>query len=106
MRFDHIALRTDDVDASVVFYQSRFPDVEILFQDETWAMIDCSGIKIAFVSPDEHPEHIAYSVSSRDELLAEAAKSGATTRLHRDGSESFYLIDPAGNAVEVVFYSK
>lgn len=103
-QFDHIAYSTEDIPATVEFYQSRFPDTEILYQDATWALVQCSGIKIALVSPDQHPPHIAFRVETHDELIEEAEKAGSKIQVHRDRSESFYVRDPSGNTLEFVWY--
>jgi catechol 2,3-dioxygenase-like lactoylglutathione lyase family enzyme len=104
MTFDHVAIASDDIAASVSFYQQMFPWTEIIDQDATWAIIDCRGTKIAFVTPAEHPPHVAFSVESEEELIAEAEKMGGTIKIHRDRSRSFYTSDPAGNAIEIVWY--
>jgi extradiol dioxygenase family protein len=100
MVFDHIAIESKDIQADVDFYRSRFSKIGILYQDETWAFLDLGGMKLALVTPGQHPPHIAY----REILEKLASESNATIKVHRDKSESFYLYDPSGNASEVVFY--
>ena len=104
MQFDHIAISTQNIKATIGFYVSNFIGTEVLYEDATWALLNCGGVKIALVHPDEHPEHITFAVSSREELQFEAAKHQASIKIHRDRSESFYMRDPEGNAVEVVYY--
>jgi len=104
IHFDHLAFETENIQGTVEFYRARFPDTQVLYQDATWAFIECGGVKIAFVTPSEHPAHIAFRVDSGAELTTEAAKTGATIKRHRDGSESFYIVDPAGNALEMIHY--
>jgi len=90
MTFDHVALASDDIAASVSFYEQMFPWTEIIYQDSTWAIINCCGTKIAFVTPSEHPPHVAYSIESEEELIKEAEKLDAPISIHRDRSRSFY----------------
>jgi catechol 2,3-dioxygenase-like lactoylglutathione lyase family enzyme len=104
MKFDHLAFETENISGTVEFYRAKFPDTKVLFQDATWALITAAGVKIAFVRPGDHPAHIAYRVDSREELTLEAEKAGATIKRHRDASESFYIVDPAGNALEIIYY--
>ena len=102
--FDHIAITTKDVHASIEFYKKQFDDVEVLYEDETWGYIKCGGIKVALVTSKEHPPHICFRVGSKAELLEYAAKTGGKIVLHRDKTESFYLYDSSENAVEIIWY--
>lgn len=55
----------------------------------------------------DHLGFIVDSPASVDRLFAEAGRAGATIvkplRHHRDGSYSFYLADPDGNVVQVLY---
>ncbi len=106
MHFDHLAFETENIQGTVEFYRATFPDTQVLYLDKSWALISSGGVKIAFVTKGEHPPHIAYRVETREELIAEAAKSGSIIKRHRDQSESFYIYDPSGNALEIIFYPK
>ena len=50
---------------------------------------------------------MAESPGDVDRLAAELAARGvtivATPRAHRDGSRSFYCLDPDGNRIQVIF---
>ena len=50
------------------------------------------NIKLALVTEDEHPYHIAFEV---DEVEG---------KKHRDGSVSKYIEDPSGNKIELIKY--
>jgi catechol 2,3-dioxygenase-like lactoylglutathione lyase family enzyme len=102
--FDHIAITTKDVAASIEFYKKQFDDVEVLYEDSTWGYLKCGGIKIALVTSKEHPPHICFRVGSKAELLKYAAKTGSTIKVHRDKTESFYLYDSSRNAIEIIWY--
>jgi catechol-2,3-dioxygenase len=104
MIFDHVALASDDIAASVFYYLRVFPGTDVIYQDSTWAIINCCGTMIAFVTPEEHRPHIAFTVETEEELMREAEKMDATISIHRDRSRSFYTSDPTGNAIEIVWY--
>jgi catechol-2,3-dioxygenase len=93
-----------DIGQAVKFYQMHFPHAEVMYEDETWALIRIDSLKLAFVLEEEHPAHMAFRVASREELLRRARESNTTIKLHRDGSESFYQLDPGSNAIEVIYY--
>src|SRR5579872_2771048 len=102
--FDHIAITTKNVKASIAFYRTQFDNVEVLYEDKTWGYLRCGGIKIALVTSSEHPPHICFRVHSEAELKEYAAKSGGKIIRHRDKTESFYLYDSSGNAIEIIWY--
>ena len=102
MRFDHVAVSTKDISAGVEWYRFHF-NAKVLYQDDTWAFLQLGGTKLALVSPHQHPPHIAMSVS--EEVLNDAAKiASKPIDLHRDGTKGIYLLDPSGNAVELICY--
>ncbi len=104
IEFDHIAIRTDDVAASINFYKKHFDGVEVLYEDKTWGLLHVGGIKIALVTSGEHPPHISFKVDSKKELDDYAAQMKGKIMVHRDRSESFYFKDSWENAVEIVWY--
>src|SRR3954467_6669355 len=100
--FDHAAVPSNDIPASVAWYQKHL-GAEVLFQDSTWAFLNVGGTKLALVTPTQHPPHVAVRVSEAD--LAEAARTaGKTIDSHRDGTKGIYISDPFGNAVELICY--
>jgi catechol 2,3-dioxygenase-like lactoylglutathione lyase family enzyme len=102
MRFDHVAIPSNDIDGSVRWYQEHFA-AEVLYQDKTWAFLKIGGQKLALVTPSQHPPHIAMSVT--EEQLTSASQSfGVKIDSHRDGTKGIYLHDPFGNAVELICY--
>ena len=104
-QFDHTAFETDNIAESIAFYQSIFPDLEVLSQDSTWGLVSFAGTKLAFVTPGEHPHHIAFTVASLEELSRLADSYGKKIKVHRDRSQSFYISDPSSNAIEFVWYA-
>lgn len=102
MRFDHVAVPTKDIAASVEWYRFHF-NAKLLYQDETWAFLQLGGTKLALISAHQHPPHIAMSVT--EDVLVDAAKiAKKSVDSHRDGTKGIYLHDPSGNAVELICY--
>ena len=100
--FDHVAVPSNDIAASVEWYRSRL-GARVLYQDATWAFLDVGGVKLALVTPTQHPPHVAVKVSEGE--LAEAARAaGVAVDRHRDGTTGIYVYDPFGNAVELICY--
>ena len=102
--FDHIAIRTKGVAASIEFYKRNFDGVEVLYEDATWGLLKVGGMKIALVTQGEHPPHISFRVDTKEELEEYSAKMKGKIKVHRDRSESFYFKDDSDNAVEIVWY--
>ena len=103
MQFDHVALRVPDVAAALEWWRATVPGAQVLYADETWGLIEAGGAKVAFVTAEQHPDHLAYKVSG-DELERLAAEHGAEISPHRDGSRSFYVDAPGHHRVEVIAY--
>jgi catechol 2,3-dioxygenase-like lactoylglutathione lyase family enzyme len=102
MRFDHVAITSNNIADSVEWYKVRF-GATVLYQDSTWAFLQFGGTKLALVSPRQHPPHVALSV--KEEELENASKTaGIPIDTHRDGTKGIYIKDPSGNAVELICY--
>ncbi len=102
MTFDHVAIPSNDIAASIEWYRQHFA-AKVLYQDATWAFLEVGGQKLALVTPTQHPPHMAVSVSE-EQLAAAATAAGIAIDSHRDGSRGIYLHDPFGNAVELICY--
>lgn len=92
-RLHHIAIPVTDIAAAVEWYQPRF-DVEIAYQDASWALLKFDNIALALVLPDQHPAHFA--IERKD------AESYGTLTPHRDGTASVYVEDPWRNIIEIL----
>ena len=92
-KIHHVAIQVDDIKTAVEWYSSQF-DIEVSYQDETWAMLKFDNLSLALVIPSQHPNHFA--IESDD-----AARFGKLTQ-HRDGTASVYINDPFGNSVEII----
>ena len=99
---DHVAIQTPDIAGTAEFYVKEF-GAEILYQDTSWAFLRLGQGKLALVSPQQHPPHVAMRVSS-DDLQRAAEKHGQSIAEHRDGTRGIYLHDPAGNTLELICY--
>ncbi|MDA0261576.1 MAG: VOC family protein [Proteobacteria bacterium] len=89
----HIAVQVDDIGRAVMWYQAHF-QVDVRYQDESWAMVSFANIDLALVRPNEHPAHFAVE-------RADAAGFG-NLRDHRDGTRSTYIEDLCGNCIEIL----
>ena len=90
---DHVAIPVTDVAAAIEWYTNTFR-CEVSYRDDTWALLKFDNIRLALVIPSQHPAHIGF-------VSGEAEKFGAL-KLHRDGTRSCYVGDPAGNSVEIL----
>ena len=96
MKIDHIAVPVDDIEEACRWYSSRF-DTEILYFDQSWAILGMDNVKLALFLRDSHPPHFAIEVDPEN-------FDNLEFREHRDGSKYHYLSDPWGNCVELINY--
>ena len=89
----HVAISVTDISRAIEWYSSRF-DCELMYRDDTWALLKFENINLALVIPDQHPPHIAL-------VTPNAADYGSLT-LHRDGTSSIYIQDSEGNHLEIM----
>lgn len=103
MRFDHVAHQVPDIAEAIAWWRGTVGEAEVLYQDDSWGLIEAGGLRMAFVMADEHPGHVAFSVSPErlDEL---AQRHGCAPAVHRDGSRSFYVDGPGETGVEIISY--
>jgi len=103
VQFDHVAQQVPDIAAALRWWLAAVPGSRVLYADETWGLLEAGGAKLAFVTAEQHPDHLAYKVSG-SELDRLAAQHAADIDAHRDGSRSFYLDAPGEHRVEVIAY--
>lgn len=102
MTIDHIAIPSGNIPETVDFYVKNF-GAQVLFQDPTWAFLKFANVKLALVTPTQHPAHVAFAVTQ--DAIAESARAhNKPVDHHRDGTRGIYINDPAGNAVELIAY--
>ncbi len=101
--FDHAAQIVPDIAEAIAWYRELLPNAVVLYQDESWGFIEAGGAKMAFVTRDQHPNHLAWRVSD-GELERLAQRHSQEIKAHRDGTRSFYLDAPGGQAIEIIAY--
>ena len=90
---DHIAINVADLQQSIQWYTGSF-DCEVLYEDQTQAIIQFANVKLSLILPSREPGHIA--------LEREDANTFGELRKRREGIESTFISDPTGNRVEIV----
>jgi catechol 2,3-dioxygenase-like lactoylglutathione lyase family enzyme len=95
---DHIAINVKTLQPTLDWYMHNL-GATVDYQDDTWAMLDIAGSKVALTLPAQHPNHIAFRVDDISYL-------GQNPLQHRDGSYYCYVNDPEGNIIELIFWSK
>ncbi|MGD9696930.1 MAG: VOC family protein [Thermoleophilia bacterium] len=103
MDFDHVAQQVPDIAQAVEWQTRTIPGTRVLYQDETWALVESGGARLAFVLPGQHPSHLAYRVDDA-ELERIAAEHGVAIATHRDASRSIYLRGPGALETEIISY--
>jgi catechol-2,3-dioxygenase len=89
----HVAIAVDNVAKAVQWYRQTFR-CEIAYQDDTWALLQFANVALALVIPEQHPPHLGF--------VTPLAHEHGPLKRHRDGTESVYISDPAGNPVELL----
>ena len=97
MKLDHVAVNVSNIEDSIEWYVKELK-AEMLYKDETWAMLKIGGVKIALTISLQHPPHLAFAVDKEEDIPSEEIKK------HRDGSRYVYKQDPDGNCIEWVCY--
>ena len=98
LEFDHVAISVSDIQRSVSWYSENLFATTV-YQDETWALLTIGESKIALVSNDMHPPHIAFKLSDPGMF-----PEGLSVKTHRDGSDYVYFEDPDKNVVELIVF--
>ncbi|MBL8818474.1 MAG: VOC family protein [Planctomyces sp.] len=89
----HVAISVTDIAAAVDWYRTNFA-CDIAYQDPTWAFLKFANVHVALVLPNQHPPHLAF--------VTPRATERTDLKVHRDGTRSVYIYDPAENAVELM----
>lgn len=96
MKIDHIALQVSNIYEGCEWYCTLF-NANVLYFDETWAILEFDNVKLALMLPGTHPNHLAIEVDPNRYPKLDFKQ-------HRDGSNYHYLTDPWGNYVELINY--
>ncbi|MEY4718636.1 MAG: hypothetical protein RL563_1254 [Pseudomonadota bacterium] len=89
----HIAIQVVDIKDSLEWYKNQY-DVKVLYEDESWALLQFANVALALVLPSQHPPHFA--------IVSQHAERYGPLIVHRDGTASVYIQDPAGNNIEML----
>ena len=98
MQLDHIAINVEDIEKASKWYTTNL-GAKIEYIDETWAMLDVGGTKLALTISKQHPPHFAFTLDSLNDFPPDEE-----IRYHRDGSAYLYIKDPDGNTIEYVYW--
>ena len=110
-RLGHVALRVTDMERAKAFYQAL--GLQLTWDAADWAYLQSplTGDGVALLSPDYTAAgpHFAFHFANRaamDAVHAQLVASGhpvGEVHDHRDGTASFYLKDPEGNWLEILY---
>ncbi len=110
-RLGHVALRVQDLERAAAFYQGL--GLRLTWQADDWAYLQwpAGGEGLALLSPSYTAAgpHLALHFTAREEVEAAHAALEASGHTcgpvhdHRDGTASFYLRDPEGNWLEMLY---
>lgn len=93
----HIAIQVDNIQQSLDWYTTQF-DIKVVYQDDTWALLQFFNVSLALVLPQQHPGHFA--------IVSDHAERYGPLKIHRDGTASVYITDPTGNTIEMIKVSE
>jgi catechol 2,3-dioxygenase-like lactoylglutathione lyase family enzyme len=110
-RLGHVALRVQDMARAKAFYQGL--GLRLTWDADDWCYLQWpgSGEGIALLSPSYRAAgpHFAFHFEDRsavDRVREELVQQGHTCGAvhdHRDGTASFYMQDPEGNWLEMLY---
>jgi catechol 2,3-dioxygenase-like lactoylglutathione lyase family enzyme len=110
-RLGHVALRVADMERAKAFYTAL--GLQLTWDAQDWAYLQSplTGDGVALLSPDyvAAGPHFAFHFEDRaavDAVHAQLVASGhpvGAVHDHRDGTASFYLQDPEGNWLEILY---
>jgi catechol 2,3-dioxygenase-like lactoylglutathione lyase family enzyme len=110
-RLGHVALRVADMERAKAFYRGL--GLEVTWDAPDWSYLQSplTGDGVALLSPDYTAAgpHAAFHVDDRGALaaihsqLTDGGHAVGPIHDHRDGTASFYLQDPEGNWLEILY---
>jgi catechol 2,3-dioxygenase-like lactoylglutathione lyase family enzyme len=110
-RLGHVALRVQDMERAKGFYLGL--GLRLTWDADDWCYLQWpeSGEGIALLSPDYRAAgpHFAFHFHERGEVdrireqLVQQGHSCGPVHDHRDGTASFYMQDPEGNWLEMLY---
>ena len=110
-RIGHIALRVENLDRAKSFYLKL--GMQLIWDDKDWCYLEAGKGKdgLALLGPSYKAAgpHFAFHFEEKKEvenIYSDLKKSGvkvAPIHEHRDGTASFYMQDPEGNWLEMLY---
>ena len=110
-RIGHIALRVENLDRAKSFYLNL--GMQLIWDDKDWCYLEAGKGKdgLALLGPSYKAAgpHFAFHFEEKKEvenIYSDLKKSGvnvAPIHEHRDGTASFYMQDPEGNWLEMLY---
>ncbi len=116
----HLALKVQNLTRSRAFYQN-FLGMEVVWEPDSENLYLSLGKDnlalhqipqdMALIQQGAHPlDHFGFIVADKegvDQMATKLAQAGIPivkpVRLHRDGSYSFYVNDPDGNLIQILY---
>ncbi len=113
-RLGHIAIRVKDVERAKSFYLSL--GMKLVWDDPDWCYLEAGPGKdgLALLGPNYKAAgpHFAFHFDELEDVRQihqQLIKSGVHVgelHAHRDGTSSFYLQDPEGNWLEMLYHPR
>ena len=110
-RLGHVAIRVEDMDRAVAFYSQL--GMEMVWNADDWCYMEAAKSRdgLALLGPNYKAAgpHFAFHFRDRAEVdavhaqLKAAGVAVGAVHDHRDGTASFYLRDPEGNWLEMLY---
>ncbi len=110
-KLGHIAIRVKDIERAKSFYLDL--GMNLLWEDQDWCYLetgqDKNGLALLGPSYKAAGPHFAFHFDERDQInsahmkLKDSGVHVGTLHEHRDGTASFYLKDPEGNLLEMLY---
>ena len=110
-RLGHIALRVKDIERAKSFYLQL--GMKLIWDDSDWCYLEAGPGKdgLALLGPGYKAAgpHFAFHFTEKQQVedihnhLKQAGTKVGSIHDHRDGTSSFYLKDPEGNWLEMLY---
>ena len=97
IELDHVALTVSNIAKSIEWYRENL-QADVLYEDETWALLKVGNSKMALMTGNKHKPHVAFRQEDLSQFEIEEIG------IHRDGVAYVYKEDPDGNCIECVCY--
>ena len=111
-RLGHVAIRVKDVERAKTFYLSL--GMKLVWDAPDWCYLESGPTKdgLALLGPSYKAAgpHFAFHFTDHDQVkklhkqLRQSGVDVGDLHAHRDGTSSFYLKDPEGNWLEMLYH--